>query len=469
MPTEVVMPKLGMTMVEGTVKEWLVPDGAAVTAGQPIFRLTTEKIDFEVEAETEGMLRHAVPAGTVVPTGALVAYLLAPGEAPPVAAMAAGAGAGTAAPVSVSASHPAGEAASGAVAAEGWVRASPAARRLARELGVDLALVPSGAGGMVHEAEVRAFHEQRGRGAARAPAQPAEVRASPLARRLAEQHGIDLRSVRGSGPGGRIVQEDVERLVAAGAPASAPSPLPASCSREAGGGWGRGETIPFAGMRRTIAERMHAALQEMAQLTITTEADVTELVRLRNQLVEEWQRDGVRPGYTDLVVKAAAKALREHPRVNASLDGDVIQMHEQVNIGIAVALDDGLIVPVIQDAGRLPLKRLARTAAALAERARGGKLTFDDIAGGTFSVTSLGMYEVDTFTPIVNPPQVAILGVGRVREAVALVGREAVARQVMALSLSFDHRLLDGAPAAEFLRRVKHLLERPYLLLVEEE
>jgi pyruvate dehydrogenase E2 component (dihydrolipoamide acetyltransferase) len=222
-------------------------------------------------------------------------------------------------------------------------------------------------------------------------------------------------------------------------------------------------------MRRTIAGRMHASLQEMAQLTITTEADVTELVRLRAQLIDEWQRDGPRPAYTDLVVKAAARALREHPRLNASLDGDVIRLHEQINVGVAVALDEGLIVPVLRDADRLPLKRLARESAALVERARSGSLTFDDVSGGTFSVTSLGMYEVDAFTPIVNPPQAAILGVGRVRETVALSGRDVVARQVMTLSLSFDHRLLDGAPAAAFLRRVSHLLGRPYLLLVEDD
>jgi pyruvate dehydrogenase E2 component (dihydrolipoamide acetyltransferase) len=213
---------------------------------------------------------------------------------------------------------------------------------------------------------------------------------------------------------------------------------------------------------------MHAALQQMAQLTITTEADVTELVRLRGQLVEDWQGDGVRPGYTDLVVKAAARALRDHPRLNASLEGEVIRLHEQVHIGVAVALDDGLIVPVLHDADRLPLKRIARHSRDLAERARSGQLGFDDVSGATFTVTPLGMYDVDTFTPIVNPPQAAILGVGRVREAVALAGREVVARQVMALSLSFDHRLVDGAPAAEFLRRVKQLLERPYLLLVED-
>ncbi|MGD9713386.1 MAG: dihydrolipoamide acetyltransferase family protein [Thermomicrobiales bacterium] len=230
-----------------------------------------------------------------------------------------------------------------------------------------------------------------------------------------------------------------------------------------------GVTIPLSGIRRTIAERMHASLHQMAQLTINTEADATELVKLRHQLVEEWQNDGVRPSYTDLVIKAVAHALRAHPRVNASLDGDVIRLHDRIHIGMAVALDEGLLVPVLHDADRLPLKRVVRETSALAERARTGTLSYDDIAGGTFSVTSLGMYEVDTFTPIINPPQVAILGVGRVRDSVRLSGQEVVAGRVIALSLTIDHRVLDGAPAAEFLRRIKHLLERPYLLFMDDE
>lgn len=466
MATEVVMPKFGMTMVEGTLKEWLAPDGSTVTAGQPIFRLETEKVNFEAEAEIDGVLRHAVIAGTVVPTGAAVGYLLAPGESAPAGlTLTPSSGASAAAGAN-------GAAVSGIAnrAPGGWVRASPAARRLARELAVDLALVPASAGGIVHEAEVRAFKEHAG-------AQPAvgtepsvaEVRASPLARRLAEQHGIDLATVRGSGPGGRIIQEDVERLVAAGAvprpaaPPSAPAPVAAL------GAPMPGSTVPFTGIRRTIAQRMHTSLQEMAQLTITTEADVTELVRLRAQLIEEWQGEGVRPGYVDFTIKASAKALRAHPRVNASLDGEVIRLHDHVGVGMAVALDDGLIVPVIHDADRLPLKRIARQSTDLAERARAGRLGYDDVTGGTFSVTSLGAHGVDAFTPIVNPPQAAILGIGRVRDAVALAGREVIARQGLTLSLSFDHRILDGAPAAEFLGRIRHLLERPYLLLIEDE
>ncbi len=461
MPTEVVMPKLGMTMTEGTLAEWLAPDGVEVRAGDQIFRLKTEKIDFVAEAQTDGVLRHMVTPGAVVPTGRVLAYLLAPGESLPASA----------APMTAAAKAAAAPAQPGPTQAGGdggWVRASPAARKLARELGVDLRLIRAAGDGVAYEANVRAFAES-GAAAVTAAAPRVDGKVSPLARKLAAQHGVDLAGPplfgRGSGPGGRIVQEDVERLIAAPGATTSPVQPPVTAPAPAAAA---GTTIPFTGMRRTIAERMHASLQQMAQLTITSEADVTELARLRSQLVEEWGPDGVRPTYTDLVLRAVARALGEHPRVNASLEGEVIQLHARVNVGVAVALDEGLIVPVVHDADRLPLKALARATAELADRARRGALTYDEVTGGTFSVTSLGMYDVDTFTPIVNPPQAAILGIGRVRDALALEGREVVARKTLPLSLSFDHRVLDGAPAAEFLRRVRTMLERPYLLLVAD-
>jgi pyruvate dehydrogenase E2 component (dihydrolipoamide acetyltransferase) len=464
MATEIVMPKLGMTMVEGTVAEWLVPDGATVEAGTAVFRLTTEKIDFEVEADVPGIVRHVAPVDAVVPVGGIVGYILAPGEPLPVGLAQLS---DTAAPPARAASSAAVEPAAGAAAPDGFVRATPAARRLARELNVHLAQVPgSGPGGRVHEEDVRRYAaraaEAPAAAAAPAPAParpPAEVAATPLARRLAAEHGIDLTTVRGSGPGGRIQQEDVEREIAArrareATPVEAAAPAPA-------------ETVPYRGMRKAIGERMLASLQSMAQLTLMAEFDVTELVRLRGQLVEAWREAGIRVSYTDFIVKAVAKALREHPRVNTSLSGERIVIHPQIDIGIAVALDDGLIVPVIRAADRKTLKEVAQEAADLAERARAGKLGVDDVTGGTFSITSLGMYGIDGFTPIINSPQAAILGVGRIRPAVALEGERPVERQRMTLSLTIDHRVLDGAPAAIFLSRVGQLLEQPYLLAFE--
>jgi len=410
MPTIVVLPKMGMTMTEGTLAEWLVPDGAPVEKGQPIFRMLTEKINAEVEAETSGILRHLVPEDTTVPAGAVVGCILAQDEElpPELVEMAATAAAPAAAPA----------AAIPALAGSGAGRGAPPAR------------------------ETGEF-----------------VRASPLARRLAEEAGIDLSQVEGTGPGGRILQEDVEQAIAAHREAPAPAAPPA------------GRTIPFKGVRRTIGQRMHESLQTMAQLTITMEVDVTEAGRMCQELSERWQAGpdgGVSVTYTHAIVKAAALALAEHPRLNSTLEGDVIRLPDEVNVGVAVALDEGLIVPVVREADRKSLRQIAVEARELSEKARQGTLTVDEVTGGTFTVTTLGMYDVDVFTPIVNPPQCAILGVGRVKEVPAFEGDRVVRRSVLNLSLSFDHRVVDGAPAAEFLRRVKYYLEHPDLLVTEE-
>jgi pyruvate dehydrogenase E2 component (dihydrolipoamide acetyltransferase) len=406
MPTIVVLPKMGMTMTEGTLAQWLVPDGARVEKGQLIFRMLTEKINAEVEAEVSGVLRHLVAEDSTVPAGAVVGCILAEGEELPA------------------------ELVEMAAAAAAPAAAAP---------------VPAASAG--------------GRGAPPARAAGEFVRASPLARRLAEEAGIDLSQVEGTGPGGRTLQEDVERAIAARREAPAAAAPPA------------GRTIPFKGVRRTIAQRMHESLQTMAQLTITMEVDVTEAGRMCQELSERWQSEpggGVSVTYTHAIVKAAALALAEHPRLNSTLEGDVIRLLDDVNVGVAVALDEGLIVPVVRQADRKPLRQIAVEARELSDKARQGTLTVDEVTGGSFTITTLGMYDVDVFTPVVNPPQCAILGVGRVKEVPAFEGDQVVRRSVLNLSLSFDHRVVDGAPAADFLRRVKHYLEHPDLLLAEE-
>jgi len=402
MPTIVVLPKMGMTMTEGTLARWLAPDGARVEKGTPIFQMLTEKINTEVEAGTPGILRHLVPEDTTVAAGAVVGCILAQDEDMPA------------------------ELAQTAAAARATAPA---------------AAVPGAGGGA-------------------GPPRPSSgfVRASPLARRLAEEAGIDLSQVEGSGPGGRILQEDVERAIAARREAPAPA-APAA-----------GRAIPFKGVRRTIAQRMHESLQSMAQLTITMEVDVTDAGRMCQELSARWQPGaggGVSVTYTHAIVKAAGLALAEHPRLNATLEGDTIRLLDEVNVGVAVSLDEGLIVPVVREADRKPLRQVAVEARELSEKARQGTLTVDEVTGGTFTLTTLGMYDVDVFTPIVNPPQCAILGVGRVKEVPAFQGDQIVRRSVLNLSLSFDHRVVDGAPAAEFLCRVKDYLEHPQLLLAE--
>jgi pyruvate/2-oxoglutarate dehydrogenase complex dihydrolipoamide acyltransferase (E2) component len=457
MATAVLIPKLGMTMTEGTVAEWRVPDGGAVRAGEVVYRLETEKIQFEVEAEADGIVRRLVEEGTKLPPGAVVAYILAPGEplpegAPPAVVAAAGV-------------PTAGRAAPGtATPGQERVPSSPIARRLAREAGIDLRLIPgTGPGGRVVEADVLAYRQRPAVTTGPAPA-PVPAAASPLARRLAEQLGIDLARVQGTGPGGRITREDVERYAAARA--APPPPAPATAARPQGR-FRPGDRIPLRGMRRVIAERMQASLREMAQLTLGIAVVMDEAVKLRAQLVEEWAPEGVRPSYTDLVIKAAAKALGRHPLLNARVDDDAIALLEEIHIGMAVALEDGLVVPVIRDADRLPLKEIAAESNRLAAAARGGTLTLDEMHGATFTVTPLGMYDVDFFTPIINPPNVAILGVGRIHDdATGWEGDRPVRRRQMTLSLTFDHRAVDGAPAAEFLQTVRDLLQAPYRLLV---
>lgn len=454
MATEVLIPKLGMTMTEGTVAEWHIADGAEVAAGQSIYRLETEKIEFEVEAESAGVVRHLVPAGTKLEPGAVVGYILAPGEAMPAGAPVVAAAVSSAAAVAILAA-PVHAALDG-----GRIPSSPIARRLAKESGLAVASIAgTGPGGRVTEADVlQAKSAPRAPERQPAPAPAREVLASPLARKLAEKLGVDLSRVRGTGPGGRITQEDVE------AASSAPG---ASAPTATGDGRHRpGDRIPLRAMRKVIAERMHASLQEMAQLTMGMEVTMDDAVKLRSQLIDEWAADGVRPSFTDLVIKAVAKALRAHPLLNARVGETEIELLEEVNVGMAVALDAGLVVPVIRNADTLPLREVAIESTRLALAARDGTLGLDEMAGGTFSVTALGMAGVDFFTPIINPPNVAILGVGRIHDAVAWEGDRPVRRQQMTLSLTIDHRAVDGAPAAAFLATVRDLLESPYRLLV---
>lgn len=452
MATEVLIPKLGMTMTEGTVAEWRVADGATVQAGEIVFHLETEKIEMEVEAEASGTVRHLVPEGTTLPPGAVVGYILAPGEAMPAQTQSV-----APAPVTSGASRSA-SAAMNSTGEGGRVLASPAARRLADELRVNLGdLAGTGPAGRITEADVALAKQPQPASGASGAETGARTHASPIARTLAEQLGVDLTSVAGTGPGSRITKEDVEAAAAAPVP---PARRPAAAAAAAG------QVIPVRGMRKVIAERMHASLQQMAQLTMSMEVEMDEAVKLRTALVDEWAAEGVRPGYTDLVIKAVAKALLLHPRLNATFSPSGIELLGDIHIGMAVAVDDGLLVPVIRAADRAPLRDIASESSRLASLAREGKLGPDDMAGATFSVTALGMAGVDFFTPIINPPNVAILGVGRIRDAVRWEGDRPARCSQLTLSLTIDHRAVDGAPGAAFLLAVRDLLQSPYRLLV---
>jgi len=287
-----------------------------------------------------------------------------------------------------------------------------------------------------------------------APGPTVEILASPMARKLAREYGLDLAQIPGTGPGGRVTEKDVETYVAAQQRVAAPSPAPGAVPKAA-------RTIPFIGMRQVIAQRMTESLQTMAQVTATTEVDVSEMVKLREQLKTRFDLT-----YNDIIVKAVTIALKDHPLVNSTLVGDEIYVLEEMHIGVAVALEDGLIVPVVRDADKRTLAEIAQATRRLTEAARAGTLTVDEATGSTFTITNLGMYGVDISTPIINPPEVAILGVGRIIEKPAVYQGDIVKRSMMTLSLTFDHRIVDGAPAAAFLKTLAGILEKPYLLFI---
>ena len=471
MPREIYLVKVGMSMTEGMVAEWFIPDGGSVKKGELVYALETEKVNLDVDAEYDGTVKHLVDVGVMLKPGDVVGYIFEAGEdipsdlggasAAPVAEAAAAAEE-EAAPEPAAAT-PAAAASQPATGSDGRIKSSPAARRLARELGVDYTQVAgTGPGGRIVEADVQAAVDA-GTAAGAAAAAPAavaaaDVKASPLAKRLAAEKGVDLTRVRGTGPGGRIVQADIEAAAGGAAAPAAAAAKPAGPSA--------GERIPVRGMRKTIASRMHHSLQESAQLTMDMEAMMDDAVKVRNSLVEEWATDGVKPTYTDFVIKAAAKALELHPLMNSQFSGDEILLLEEINVGMAVALPEGLVVPVVRNVDQLSVKELARETSRLAIAARDGSLGLDDYAGGTFTVTALGMYGVDSFTPIINEPQSGILGVNRIYDGLEWDGDKPVKTKKMNLSLTWDHRTLDGAPAAEFLVEVRNLLEAPWRLLV---
>jgi pyruvate dehydrogenase E2 component (dihydrolipoamide acetyltransferase) len=467
---EVLLPKLGLTMEEGTIVEWIAKAGDVVKNGDVLLRIGTDKVDAEVEAEGEGRFEPVVAEGTTHPPGALIAWLLQGDEQPPerpsdakVAAQASPA-AGDVGELQLT--GPAAAAGAAAVAPAGRLLASPNAKRIAAERGVDLGtLRGTGPGGRIVSEDVEEALAAGVVAPAAAPAAqpPAEdsVRApvSPLVRRHAVALGVDLSQVRGSGLGGRIRRADVSAAASAG-PSAQTAPSPARVGPQPG------TVIPMTGMRAAIARSMHASLQEMAQLTHGYEAEVGALLALRENLKREWAGTGLRvPTINDFVVRAAAHALLEHPLLNATIRDDGIHLLEEVHVGVAVALPDGLVVPVVRDADRRGLVDISEETLALATAAREGRLTLPQMEGATFVVTALGSYGVDFFTPVVNTGNTGILGVGRVRDGVRWEGDVPHRTSVLTLSLSFDHRAVDGAPAAEFLRTVSGLLARPHLLL----
>jgi pyruvate dehydrogenase E2 component (dihydrolipoamide acetyltransferase) len=436
MAVEILMPKLGLNMLEGTLVRWLVADGAAVARGQVLFEVETDKVTTDVEAETDGVLHRQVAEGMTIPVSAVVGYILAPGET--LAPGAATTPAANTAPDAAAAPMEAPTTAASPSVPPGRVNASPAAKRRAQELGVDIALVPgTSKDGRVSVEDVEAF------AAAQAASAPEPIHVSPLARRVAEDAGVDLTTVSGSGRDGRILRKDVEETLSGSASASATV-----------------TPIPVKGVRAVIFERMHASASQTAPVTLTTEVDATALVSVRAHInAQATNAPDQRVSYNALLVKLAARALRDFPYMNARLHDGAIWLLEDIHIGVAVDTDRGLLVPVMRHADRQTLAEVNAELLAKSERALAGKSSPDDLSGGTFTITNLGAFGIDAFTPIINLPEIAILGVGRIVEKpVAYLGGIHL-RQRVVLSLTFDHRLVDGAPAAHFLQKIGQSIE----------
>lgn len=459
MATEIVLPQWGMEMQDGTIVRWLKREGDPVQEGEPIVEVETAKIQTELESTASGILAHIVAQeGAIVPIRGVLCLIAAPGEEVPRPDAPAAPHAGASAKIPSSPllqregrgiSQAATTTASSTTplrSADGAnVQVVPAARRLAQQHSIDLSKVHgSGPQGRILIVDVERAVQGQAQATPQRSAGGAKIQVVPAARRLAQQNGIDLAKVQGSGPGGRILIEDVEKAIE-------------------GQGEAPPETVQIAGIRRTIATRMLQSLQTMAQVTVTTEANLTEAMALRRGLSRHQEEGSLSPLH--LVIKAAAWALKEHPRLNALQTEDHVRLVAQVNIGFAVALAEGLITPVIRDADTKSLLELASEGRELAAKTREGRAKPEDVTGGTFTITNLGAYEIDAFTPIINPPQVAILGVGRVTEKPIIEGGQVVKGSMMYLSLTFDHRVVDGAPAAEFLQTVKRRLEDPWWMV----
>jgi pyruvate dehydrogenase E2 component (dihydrolipoamide acetyltransferase) len=413
--TEIKLPRLGQGMEAGTIVRWLKAEGEQVEKGEPLYELDTDKVTQEVEADASGVLLRIAVAEGEVPVGQTIAVIGEEGE-------------------QVSTPEPT-EAKADESAQEEGSRAPE--RDEERERGQQASSNGSDQGAQVTTPEP-----------ARADGR---IKASPLARRIARERGIDLASLRGTGPEGRIVAEDVER--AATAPA-----VTAVADRT-----GEVERVPLTSLRKTIARRMTEAWQAPA-FQISMSADMTRAVDLRQRLVER-AKDGVRPSYNDILIKVCASALMRHREVNARFADDAVELLPSADIGIAVAVPNGLIVPVVRAAEVKSIEQIAAEARELVTRTREGKLRQEDLEGGSFTISNLGMYGVEQFIAVLNPPQAAILAVGALEDRVVARDGAPEVRPMMTMTLTCDHRSLDGATASEFLRTVKDYLEEPGLAL----
>ncbi len=423
MVKEIVMPALGMAQETGTLLQWLKAPGDAVSKGEPLMEVETDKATVEVEAPASGILANVTAQpGDVIPVGQTIAVLLSPGENTP--------------PVSTPQAN----------TAPAEIAATPIARRIAAEHNLDLAQVKP-QHGRVRKDDVLSFLAVQSQ-----PAAP--LLASPKARRLAQERGIELKTIPGSGPDGAVLAADVL--------AASPAPVEYAVSDSLNGGAAlpTSEIMTVSRTWRVMVERLSQTWATVPHFYLLREVNATHLIAW---LSDVRGRTAEKVTYTDLLVKVTAAALRQHPRLNASWRNDTITLNPDINIGLAVAIDDGLVVPVIHQADKLGLAQLAARRIELVTKAQAGKLTPNDLGGGTFTISNLGMYNIDAFNAIVNAPQAAILAVGRIVERVVAQEGKPVVRPILTMTLSCDHRVVDGLRGAEFLDTLAKLIEDPNL------
>jgi pyruvate dehydrogenase E2 component (dihydrolipoamide acetyltransferase) len=449
---KILMPKLGDTMEEGKILDWLKKEGDTVKKGEAVAMVETEKTSMEVEAFASGVLRKIlIPAGEVAPVGAEIALVGDPSE-----------------PLEAVPQAPA----QGAVPKPETARAAPGPAPMREADRMTGAAGPASAGN--GRAAPRPQPQAQPVAQMAVPAEGERVFISPIARRIAAEHGLDYRQIQGTGPGGRIIRDDVEAYlreqqarpaapVIPAAPAFAPAPAVAAAQP--------GEevtAVPLTQMRKTIARRLTASMQQAPHFFLTTTIDMVKATALRQQINEfaQTEQEPVKVSFNDLVMKAVARALTRMPEINVSFDGENLLYKHRINIGVAVALEAGLIVPVIHDANLKGVLEIARESRRLVDAAHNNKLKPEDFQGGTFSVSNLGMYGIEQFTAVINPPESAILAVGAIVPTPVVMDGQVTARDRMKVTLSIDHRAIDGATGARFLQEVKRLLEEPMGMLV---
>jgi pyruvate dehydrogenase E2 component (dihydrolipoamide acetyltransferase) len=388
-------------MVEGRIIQWLKKEGDSIQKGEPLFELETEKLTKVVDAWGSGILRKILAEeGSVVPVSKTIGIIAESNE----------------------------------------------------ELPTDV--VQSNVAQAVEDTTTEAVEEKPKKLGDKETRE--RIRISPVARKLANENNVDISTIVGSGPRGRIVKADVERAIEQAQVSQQPLVTDENILYE-----------PVSIMRKIIAERLLHSYLTAAHVSITMDVDMSTVVKLRQELLPEIEKQvGVRLSYTDIIVKVVARALRNHLIVNSTLKDDQIQIFNDINIAVAVALEQGLIVPVIREADKKSLTEISSSLRQLVKKARTSNLSPDDVMGGTFTITNLGMFEVDTFAPIINPPQAAILGIGRIAEKPVVINNQIEIKPIMTITLQFDHRILDGAQAAQFLRDVKRMFENPHLLIV---